>query len=73
VWEVRFHPTHPSHLFTCSNDGSVWHWDSSDIAAFSLAATGGLFANTPSAAKGLLVHAVVAVIPDGAKNVSNFA
>ena len=27
VWEVKFHPTNPDHLFTCSDDGSVWHWD----------------------------------------------
>lgn len=27
VWEVRFHPSHPNNLFTCSEDGSVWHWN----------------------------------------------
>uniref|UniRef100_A0A8C4RC49 Nucleoporin 43 n=1 Tax=Eptatretus burgeri TaxID=7764 RepID=A0A8C4RC49_EPTBU len=26
MWEVRFHPTVPNHLFTCSEDGSLWHW-----------------------------------------------
>lgn len=27
VWEVRFHPTNPDHLFTCSEDGSLLHWE----------------------------------------------
>ncbi|KAK2178261.1 hypothetical protein NP493_550g00028 [Ridgeia piscesae] len=31
MWEVKFHPSHPNSLFTCSEDGSVWHWDSSSI------------------------------------------
>lgn len=29
VWEVHFHPSDPDHLFTCSEDGSLWHWDTS--------------------------------------------
>ena len=29
MWEVKFHPSHPDNLFTCSDDGSVWHWDAS--------------------------------------------
>lgn len=29
VWEVRFHPTNPDHLFTCSEDGSLLHWETS--------------------------------------------
>uniref|UniRef100_A0A2K6CVK9 Nucleoporin 43 n=1 Tax=Macaca nemestrina TaxID=9545 RepID=A0A2K6CVK9_MACNE len=29
VWEVHFHPSNPDHLFTCSEDGSLWHWDAS--------------------------------------------
>ncbi len=28
VWEVKFHPSQPNHLFSCSEDGSLWHWDS---------------------------------------------
>uniref|UniRef100_A0A6I8NSL2 Nucleoporin 43 n=1 Tax=Ornithorhynchus anatinus TaxID=9258 RepID=A0A6I8NSL2_ORNAN len=33
VWEVHFHPSNPDHLFTCSEDGSLWHWDaSSDLS-----------------------------------------
>lgn len=33
MWEVHFHPSNPNHLFTCSEDGSLWHWDaSSDIS-----------------------------------------
>ncbi|KAI5614776.1 nucleoporin Nup43 [Silurus asotus] len=29
MWEVRFHPTNPDHLFTCSEDGSLLHWETS--------------------------------------------
>ncbi|XP_055887410.1 nucleoporin Nup43-like isoform X2 [Biomphalaria glabrata] len=29
MWEVKFHPHNPNHLFTCSDDGSLWHWDGS--------------------------------------------
>ncbi|NXU51629.1 NUP43 protein, partial [Turnix velox] len=29
MWEVHFHPSNPDHLFTCSEDGSLWHWDMS--------------------------------------------
>ncbi|XP_069463823.1 nucleoporin Nup43 [Ambystoma mexicanum] len=29
MWEVHFHPSNPNHLFTCSEDGSLWHWDAS--------------------------------------------
>lgn len=29
VWEVHFHPTNPDHLFTCSEDGSLLHWETS--------------------------------------------
>ena len=29
VWEIQFHRHHPSHLFTCSQDSSLWHWDAS--------------------------------------------
>uniref|UniRef100_A0A8C4WKV4 Nucleoporin 43 n=1 Tax=Gopherus evgoodei TaxID=1825980 RepID=A0A8C4WKV4_9SAUR len=33
MWEVHFHPSNPDHLFTCSEDGSLWHWDtSSDVS-----------------------------------------
>ncbi|XP_026700356.1 nucleoporin Nup43 [Athene cunicularia] len=33
MWEVHFHPSNPDHLFTCSEDGSLWHWDTStDVA-----------------------------------------
>lgn len=27
VWDVVFHPNHPDHLFTCSDEGKVLHWD----------------------------------------------
>ncbi|XP_033873627.1 nucleoporin Nup43 [Acipenser ruthenus] len=27
MWEVHFHPSSPDHLFTCSEDGSLWHWE----------------------------------------------
>lgn len=33
VWELKFHPTCPDHLFTCSEDGCVWHWDGSQVNA----------------------------------------
>lgn len=33
MWEVKFHPTNPDHLFTCSEDGSVWHWDGSSVSS----------------------------------------
>ena len=39
VWEVKFHPTSPDHLFSCSEDGSVWHWDATSVAQ-SIAGTG---------------------------------
>ncbi|XP_030638384.1 nucleoporin Nup43 [Chanos chanos] len=29
MWEVHFHPSNPDHLFTCSEDGSLLHWESS--------------------------------------------
>ncbi|XP_066555221.1 nucleoporin Nup43 [Amia ocellicauda] len=29
MWEVHFHPSNPEHLFTCSEDGSLWHWENS--------------------------------------------
>ena len=29
VWEVRFHKQYPDNLFSCSQDGSLWHWDTS--------------------------------------------
>lgn len=32
VWEVRFHPLSPDNLFTCSEDGSLWHWDGASVA-----------------------------------------
>lgn len=27
VWEVKFDHSHPNNLFTCSQDGGLWHWD----------------------------------------------
>lgn len=32
MWEVHFHPTDPEHLFTCSEDGSLLHWETSTPA-----------------------------------------
>ena len=29
VWEIMFHRQHPNHLFTCSQDSSLWHWNAS--------------------------------------------
>uniref|UniRef100_H3DP76 Nucleoporin 43 n=1 Tax=Tetraodon nigroviridis TaxID=99883 RepID=H3DP76_TETNG len=37
MWEVHFHPTNPDHLFTCSEDGSLLHWETlspSDMASY---------------------------------------
>ncbi|MEE6521124.1 hypothetical protein FKM82_019182 [Ascaphus truei] len=33
MWEVHFHQSNPDHLFTCSEDGSIWHWDASTEVA----------------------------------------
>lgn len=30
VWEVKFDSCHPNNLFTCSQDGALWHWDVND-------------------------------------------
>ncbi|XP_041043593.1 nucleoporin Nup43 [Carcharodon carcharias] len=32
MWEVHFHPSNPDHVFTCSEDGSLWHWNASVMA-----------------------------------------
>lgn len=29
MWEVHFHPSNPDHLFSCSEDGSLLHWEAS--------------------------------------------
>uniref|UniRef100_A0A3P8UPX7 Nucleoporin 43 n=1 Tax=Cynoglossus semilaevis TaxID=244447 RepID=A0A3P8UPX7_CYNSE len=37
MWEVHFHPTNPDHMFTCSEDGSLLHWETSsqsDLPSF---------------------------------------
>ncbi|KAM9840453.1 nucleoporin Nup43 [Aulostomus maculatus] len=37
MWEVHFHPSNPDHLFTCSEDGSLLHWETSsqsDLPSF---------------------------------------
>jgi len=39
MWELQFHPLYADHLFTCSDDGSVWHWDGSSINAASTIST----------------------------------
>ncbi|XP_067840176.1 nucleoporin Nup43 [Heptranchias perlo] len=31
MWEVHFHPSNPDHVFTCSEDGSLWQWNASVI------------------------------------------
>lgn len=33
VLEMKLHPLSPNHLFTCSMDGMIWHWDSSTLAS----------------------------------------
>ena len=44
VWEVKFHPTSPDHLFSCSEDGSIWHWDASSVPQ-TVAGTGRFYEN----------------------------
>ncbi|XP_073255676.1 nucleoporin Nup43-like [Porites lutea] len=36
IWEVKFHPLSPDNLFTCSEDGSLWHWDGTSVAVQSV-------------------------------------
>lgn len=31
VWEVRFHPVYSDNLFTCSQDGSCWFWNGTNM------------------------------------------
>ena len=33
VWEVKFDSSHPNNLFTCSQDGGLWHWDANSISS----------------------------------------
>lgn len=33
VWEAKFHRSYPDQLFTCCQDGSLWHWDASSVDA----------------------------------------
>lgn len=33
VWEVKFDSSHPNNLFTCSQDGGLWHWDINNAAS----------------------------------------
>ncbi|TRY59168.1 hypothetical protein DNTS_032417 [Danionella cerebrum] len=35
MWEVHFHPSNPTHLFTCSEDGSLLHWESTSASDIS--------------------------------------
>lgn len=27
VTEIQFHPGYPDHMFSCSNNGEIWHWN----------------------------------------------
>ena len=40
VWDVRFHPLKPNHIFTCSQDGAAFHWDGSAQRSMQLASSG---------------------------------
>ncbi|XP_023239893.1 nucleoporin Nup43-like [Centruroides sculpturatus] len=31
MMEIKFHPLNPDHLFTCSQDGNVCHWDATSL------------------------------------------
>merc|ERR1719273_2232648 len=33
VSEVHFHQQQPDHLFSCSQNGDIWHWNGSNIAS----------------------------------------
>ncbi|XP_057208906.1 nucleoporin Nup43 [Triplophysa rosa] len=35
IWEVHFHPSNPNHLFTCSEDGSLLHWETTSASDMS--------------------------------------
>ncbi|XP_064628624.1 nucleoporin Nup43-like [Lineus longissimus] len=51
MWEVRFHRSNPNHLFTCSEDGTVWHWDCSGVTSSMPITTGvGLGGTVPHSA-----------------------
>ena len=26
-FQIHFHPVYPDHVFSCSENGNVWHWD----------------------------------------------
>lgn len=34
VSEVHFHDQQPDHLFSCSQNGDVWHWNASQVGMF---------------------------------------
>ncbi|XP_046848193.1 nucleoporin Nup43-like [Xenia sp. Carnegie-2017] len=36
IWQVLFYQPNPDHLFTCSQDGSVWQWNGSSMKASSI-------------------------------------
>ena len=49
VWDVHFHPTYPNNLFSCSQDGSLWHWDATiSTASTSMAASSSSLNQPPS-------------------------
>jgi nuclear pore complex protein Nup43 len=31
VWDIKFHPSQPDHLFTCADEGKVLHWDAASV------------------------------------------
>uniref|UniRef100_M3ZVP8 Nucleoporin 43 n=1 Tax=Xiphophorus maculatus TaxID=8083 RepID=M3ZVP8_XIPMA len=48
MWEVHFHPTNPDHLFTCSEDGSLLHWETSSPSEMPSFLQGGRNSNMTS-------------------------
>lgn len=58
VWEVKFHPTNPNNLFTCSDDGSVLHWQTKPGLTSSRPSTplGGFSTSGISSSQSLLHH-----------------
>nr|ALS04472.1 nucleoporin Nup43 [Acartia pacifica] len=38
ISEVKFHPDQPDHVFTCSQNGELWHWNGSSIRTYTAGA-----------------------------------
>nr|XP_032837315.1 nucleoporin Nup43 isoform X2 [Petromyzon marinus] len=63
MWEVQFHPTAPENLFTCSQDGSLWHWRVNDGFSGPVARPGAVPTAPPGPASPGSVSSAVAAQP----------